>query len=72
MTYTDFAPLAVERVALTVRDLDRLSTFYQRLLGFEVLSANGEEQLLGLDGHPLLALRQDRAARPYPHALPPR
>lgn len=67
MTYTDFAPLAVERVALTVRDLDRLSTFYQRLLGFEVLSANGEEQLLGLDGHALLALRQDRAARPYPH-----
>lgn len=57
------APIDVRHVALVVRDLDRIATFYQHVLGLEPLSSDGEVQTLGAHGTTLLELRQDKAAK---------
>jgi len=57
------APIDVGHVALVVRDLDKVSTFYQQVLGLETLSSDGEVRRMGAKGTTLLELRQDKAAR---------
>lgn len=57
------APIDVGHVALVVRDLDKVATFYQHVLGLEPLTSDGEVRCLGAHGIPLLELRQDKAAR---------
>jgi catechol 2,3-dioxygenase len=57
------APIDVGHVALVVRDLDKVATFYQNVLGLEPLTSGGEVQTLGAYGNTLLELRQDKAAR---------
>ncbi|RAP39990.1 glyoxalase [Rhodovulum viride] len=68
VTASEIAPVAIDRVALTVRDIDLIGDFYQRILGLDRLSGSGEELILGQDGRALIELRRDTAARPYPHA----
>ncbi|TDX33609.1 VOC family protein [Rhodovulum visakhapatnamense] len=67
-TVSKIAPVAIDRVALTVRDLDLIGDFYQRILGLDRISGSGEELILGQDGRALIELRRDAAARPYPNA----
>lgn len=57
-------PLSIGRVALTVRDLDRVSHFYQQAVGFRLLSAGATSVQLGTETKVLLELRHDAAARP--------
>lgn len=57
------APLEIGHVVLTVRDLGGLSSYYQRAVGLDVLSAEGDTVRLGAGGRPLLELRRDPAAR---------
>jgi catechol 2,3-dioxygenase len=60
---TSDAAIEIGHVVLTVHDLDKLSDFYQRVVGLDRLSADGETTLLGAGGRPLLELRRDTAAR---------
>lgn len=62
------APVSIGRVALIVNNLDTVGTFYQQVLGLEELARDGETLKLGAGNNVLLELRQDRAARRYPHA----
>ncbi|MFD1795491.1 VOC family protein [Paracoccus aurantiacus] len=62
------APIFVDRVALRVRDLDRVGDFYQRAIGLDRVSGDGETLRLGRGGKVLLELRSDPAARSYPAA----
>lgn len=57
------APIDVGHVALVVRDLDKVATFYQHVLGLETVSFDGEVRTLGAHGTTLLELRQDKAAK---------
>lgn len=57
------APIDVGHVALVVRDLDKVATFYQQVLSLETVSSDGEVRRLGAKGATLLELRQDKAAR---------
>jgi catechol 2,3-dioxygenase len=56
-------PLSIGRVALTVHDLDRVSRFYQEVIGFRLLSSDAASVLLGAGSRVLLELRQDSQAR---------
>nr|WP_294512866.1 VOC family protein [uncultured Rhodopila sp.] len=56
-------PLSIGRVALTVRDLDRVSRFYQDVVGFRLLSSDAASVRLGTGSRVLLELRQDSQAR---------
>nr|WP_294527104.1 VOC family protein [uncultured Rhodopila sp.] len=38
-------PLSIGKVALTVRDLDRVSRFYQDVLGFRLASSDAASRL---------------------------
>lgn len=49
-------PVHVADVHLTVRDLARVSDFYQKMIGLEVLEQNQSGHVLGVDGKPLLTL----------------
>ncbi|GGH48624.1 VOC family protein [Frigidibacter albus] len=60
---TSDAPLEIGHVALTVRDLDAVAAFYQRALGLDPLSQDGEIVRLGTGDRTLLELRRDPAAR---------
>jgi catechol 2,3-dioxygenase len=60
---TSDAPIEIGHVVLTVHDLAGLSGFYQRVVGLDLLSADGETARLGAGGSPLLELRRDAAAR---------
>ncbi|PZQ52490.1 MAG: glyoxalase [Rhodovulum sulfidophilum] len=60
---TSDAPIEIGHVVLTVHDLDKLSDFYQRAVGLERLSSDGESASLGAGGRQLLELRRDPAAR---------
>lgn len=60
------APISIGKVALTVRDLDKVSAFYQQALGLNSLTQNGELTVLGAGDTPLLELRQDKAAQSKP------
>jgi catechol 2,3-dioxygenase len=55
--------LAMGRVALTVHDLDSVSTFYQHVVGLHLLRADAATVGLGIDDAVLLELRRDPAAR---------
>ncbi|MGI9506139.1 MAG: VOC family protein [Geminicoccaceae bacterium] len=63
---TSDAPISIGQVALTVRDLDRMATFYEDVIGIGLISRNGETALMGTEGLALIELRQDRNAKPYP------
>lgn len=57
------APIEIGHVALVVRDLDKVVSFYRDVIGLEPLSLDGGVQRLGAHGATLLELRQDKAAR---------
>ena len=56
----------VGSVALTVADLDRSLAYYTNALGFQVLQQSDADAVLGAAGTPLLFLRQQAGARPWP------
>jgi catechol 2,3-dioxygenase len=60
---TSDAPIDVGHVALVARDLDKVATFYQHVLGLETISSDGEVHALGAHGTTWLKLRHDKAAR---------
>lgn len=51
------APHQVGRVALSVRDLDRVANFYQSTMGLDVIEGESERLSLGTGGSVLLELR---------------
>lgn len=57
-------PLRIGRVGLRVRDLDRVSDFYQRVLGLAVIDKSADTITLGVGPVPLLDLRGDPLASP--------
>jgi catechol 2,3-dioxygenase len=54
-------------VALTVADLKRSLTFYTDIFGFTLLDQKASEVTLGTPSAPLLLLREEVGARPWPH-----
>jgi catechol 2,3-dioxygenase len=64
MTAVINPPLSIGRVALTVRDLDRVSAFYQQTIGFRLLAETPESVQLGTGSRVLLELRRNPQARP--------
>jgi len=63
---TSDAPISIGQVALTVRDLDKTATFYEDVIGLQLIERNGESARLGSDARTLIELRQDRKAKPFP------
>ncbi|MDV4179255.1 VOC family protein [Rhizobium brockwellii] len=61
------APLSIGRVALTVNDLDAVSTFYEDVIGLALIGRDGETALLGAGDLPLIELRHDKAAQYHPN-----
>lgn len=57
------ASLRIGRVALTVRDLDRVSRFYQDIVGLTLIGADARGHRLGVGPDVLLELRHDPQAR---------
>src|SRR5262245_10495622 len=53
-------------VALAVADLERSVTYYRDALGFAVLERAADTATLGAGGAPLLLLREERGAQPWP------
>ncbi|HEU4785477.1 MAG TPA: VOC family protein [Ktedonobacterales bacterium] len=54
-------------VALTVADLGRSLTFYTDIFGFTLLDQKAAAATLGTPSAPLLLLREEAGARPWPH-----
>jgi catechol 2,3-dioxygenase len=54
-------------VALTVADLKRSLTFYTDIFGFALLDQKASEATLGTPSVPLMLLREEAGARPWPH-----
>lgn len=54
-------------VALTVADLKRSLTFYTEIFGFTLLDQKAGEATLGTPSAPLLLLREETGATPWPH-----
>jgi catechol 2,3-dioxygenase len=54
-------------VALTVASLERSVRFYSDIFGFTVLDQKAGEATLGTPSSPLLLLREEPGARPWPH-----
>ncbi|TRW99228.1 VOC family protein [Paracoccus sp. M683] len=63
---TSDASLSVSHVALTVRDLDRVGDFYQRVIGLNRISGDAELLTLGQGDRALVQLRRDPQARSHP------
>ncbi|WP_128292522.1 VOC family protein [Afifella aestuarii] len=63
---TSNAPLSIDHIALTVRDLDTVGDFYERVIGLEKIAGDGESRLLGAGDRPLIELRRDAKARSLP------
>ncbi|WP_414831769.1 VOC family protein [Afifella sp. YEN Y35] len=63
---TSNAPLSIDHIALTVRDLDTVGDFYERVIGLEKIAGDGESRLLGEGDRPLIELRRDAQARSLP------
>ena len=61
---TASAPIEIDHVALTVRDLPAMAAFYESLLGLTRLSSDGTAVRLGAGDRLLVELRGDGAARP--------
>ena len=61
---TASAPVEIGRVALTVRDIDRVAAFYETAIGLTPIASEGGVRTLGAGGRVLLELRADRAAKP--------
>jgi catechol 2,3-dioxygenase len=55
--------LTIHRVALAVNDLARVADYYQQAIGLHRLGYDGSVMTLGVEGHVLLELREDRHAR---------
>lgn len=55
--------LRIGRVALTVRDLDRVSRFYQDIIGLKLIDSEAQGHRLGAGSTVLLELRHDPQAR---------
>lgn len=53
----------IRTVTLTVHDLSSVTDFYQRFVGLRLLSADGEQAVLGAGNAALLVLRRDAGAR---------
>ena len=58
------ASLRIGRVALTVRDLDRVSRFYRDVIGLTLIDSDAQGHRLGVGRDVLLDLRHDPQARP--------
>ncbi|MRU15369.1 VOC family protein [Roseovarius sp. A21] len=63
---TSDAPISIGRVVLTVRDLAKMTEYYEKVIGLGLIERDGETALLGANGRVLIELRQDRAAKPAP------
>jgi catechol 2,3-dioxygenase len=57
------AAARVSEVALTVSDLQRATSFYERILGLERVGGNGAGAALGAGGQPIVRLVHDPEAR---------
>jgi catechol 2,3-dioxygenase len=57
------APVHIGTVTLTVRERDKMASYYQRILGLETLSQTASTITLGAGDTPLLKLVEDKAAR---------
>jgi catechol 2,3-dioxygenase len=64
------SPVHIETIALTVRDLDRVTRFYRDVIGLTVLQEAGSRIDLGNDGVKLISLTGDRHAMPAPDGAP--
>ncbi len=60
---TASAPLEIGRVALTVKDLARVGSFYESVIGLRRMAGDGGVALYGAGDRALLELREDRSAR---------
>ena len=60
------SPVSMGRVALTVHDLQGVSTFYRQVLGLDQVSATASTAHLGVGDTVLLELRSDPTARRRP------
>lgn len=58
------APLRVGAVTLRVRDLTKLSDFYQKIMGLQLISETPQEVRLGVAGQALLVLEGNPAFKP--------
>jgi catechol 2,3-dioxygenase len=63
-TFASRTPLHIGAVALTVRDLDRVSAFYRDAIGLAVLDRSDAGATLGAGGVPLVALEHRPTALP--------
>jgi catechol 2,3-dioxygenase len=63
---TSDAPISIGRVVLTVRDLAKMTEYYENVIGLGLIERHGETALLGANGRVLIELRQDRAAKLAP------
>lgn len=57
------APVHIGAVSLAVRNLAKVSDFYEKALGLYLISASGAERTLGAGGVTLLRLIEDKTAR---------
>jgi catechol 2,3-dioxygenase len=64
------SPVHIESISLTVRDLDRVTTFYRDVIGLTVLREAGSRVDLGNDGVTLLSLIGDPHATLAPDGAP--
>ena len=58
------APLRVGTVTLRVRDLAKLSDFYQKIMGLQLISETPQEVRLGVAGQVLLILEGNPSFKP--------
>lgn len=62
--FTIAAGTRLGEVALKVANLEKMSAFYQEVIGLTVIATGTQEQLLGVAGNPLLRLRKIHEALP--------
>lgn len=62
--FTIAAVTRLGEVALKVANLEKMSAFYQEVIGLRVIATGTQEQLLGVAGNPLLRLRKIHEALP--------